>query len=107
VRARPLQLRADEQADLPDLDELAAEDLIRRVPVEGQSWTLFQPTSRGLQTAQQLVDAMTERDIPIARKPFEINQLIAGMTFAQLVEHVYDVYPTFETRSIFRRQLAS
>jgi hypothetical protein len=29
------------------------------------------------------------------------------MTFAQLVEHVYDLYPAFERRSIFRRQLAS
>ena len=90
-----------------DLDELAAEGLIRRVPVEGQSWTLFQATPRGLQTAQQLVDAMAERDLPIARKLFEIKKLVAGMTFAQLVEYVYDRYPAFETRSIFRRQLAS
>lgn len=90
-----------------DLDELAADGLIRRVPVEGQTWTLFQATPRGLHTAQQLVDAMTERDIPIARKLFEIKQLVAGMTFAQLVEYVYDLYPAFEGRSIFRRQLAS
>ena len=90
-----------------DLDELAAEGMIRRVPVEGQSWTLFQATPKGLESAQRLVDAMTESDVPIARRLFAIKQLVVGMTFAQLVEYVYDRFPDFETRSIFRRQIAS
>jgi DNA-binding PadR family transcriptional regulator len=89
-----------------DLEELKAEGLIRRVPVEGQSWTLFQATPRGLEAAQRLVEAMSACDIPVARKLFEIKRLVAGMTFAELVEYVYERYPRFEARSIFRRQLA-
>jgi hypothetical protein len=90
-----------------DLDQFAADGLIRRVPVEGQSWTLLQATPVGLEAAQQLVDGMAARDIPVARRLFEIKQLVVGMTFAQLVEYVYERFPAFETRSIFRRQLAS
>jgi hypothetical protein len=49
---------------------------------------------------------MSAGDIRVARKLFEIKRLVAGMTFAELVEYVYERYPRFETRSIFRRQLA-
>lgn len=89
-----------------DLDELEADELIRRVPVEGQSWTLFRTSPQGLNAAQQLVDDMRPDDVPVARGLFEIKQLVAGMTFGDLVEYVYDRYPDYEARSIFRRQLA-
>jgi hypothetical protein len=90
-----------------DLDQLAGEGLIRRVPVQGQSWTLFQTTPKGLEVAQRLVDAMAAGEIPVARRLFEIKQLVVGLTFAQLVEYVYDRYPVFETRSIFRSRSSS
>jgi hypothetical protein len=89
-----------------DLDELEAQALIRRVPVEGQSWTLFQATPKGLEAAQGLVDGMVGRDIPVARKLFEIKRMVAGMTFAELVQYVYERFPDYESNSIFRRQLA-
>lgn len=89
-----------------DLDELEAEGLIRHVPVEGQSWTLFRASPQGLEAAERLVDDMRPEDVPVARRLFEIKQLIAGMTFGELVEYVYDRFPEFESRSIFRRQLA-
>ena len=89
-----------------DLDELVDEELIRRVPVEGQTWTMYKASPNGLLAAQRLVDDMEPRDIPIARKLFEIKRLVVGMTFADLVEYVYERFPDFETRSIFRRQLA-
>lgn len=89
-----------------DLDELVAEELIRRVPVEGQTWMMYKAAPNGLVAAQRLVDDMEARDIPIARKLFEIKRLVVGMTFAELVEYVYERFPDYETQSIFRRQLA-
>jgi hypothetical protein len=89
-----------------DLDELVDEGLIRPGPVEGQTWTIYKASPNGLLAAQRLVDDMEARDIPIARKLFEIKRLVVGMTFAELVQYVYERFPDYETRSIFRRQLA-
>src|SRR3954453_10941034 len=47
-----------------DLDQLSGDGMIGRVPVEGQSWALFQVTQAGLDAARELVDDMTERDVP-------------------------------------------
>ena len=89
-----------------DLEELVDEGLSRRVPVEGQTGTMYMAAPKALVAAQRLVDDMEGRDIPIARKLFEIKRLVVGMTFAELLEYVYERFPDYETRSIFRRQLA-
>jgi len=54
-----------------DLDVLQTEGLVRRVAVEGQSWTLFRASPNGLDAAKRLVDGMSARDIPVARRLFE------------------------------------
>jgi hypothetical protein len=89
-----------------DLDELEADGLIRRVAVESQSWTLVRASPNGLAAATRLVDGITAHDIPAARRLFEIKGLVAGMTFTELVEYIYDRFPDYEARSIFRRQTA-
>jgi len=87
-----------------DLDELVAEGLAQKVPGEGQSLSLFRATTTGLGEAERLVNGMSARDVPIARKLYELKGLVAGRTFAELVEYVYERFPDYESRSIFRRQ---
>lgn len=86
-----------------DLDALVAEGLASAKRVEGQSWALFRATPRGLRRAEQVVEQMGSSDIPVARRLFDIKQLVAEKTFAELVEYVYDRFPAYEARSVFRR----
>lgn len=87
-----------------DLDGLVAEGLAQKVPVKEQSWSLFRATANGLAKAERLVNGMSARDMPVARKLYEIKGIVAGKTFAELVEYGYERFPDYEARSIFRRQ---
>jgi uncharacterized protein len=88
-----------------DLDELETAGFIRRMTVEGQTWTLLRASPQGLTAATHLVEELRTEDVPIARRLFEIKQLVARMTFGDLVEYVSDRYPDYESQSLFRRQL--
>lgn len=90
-----------------DLDGLIADGSASAQPVEGQSWSLFRATSRGLRQAQRLVNGMSGRDTPLARKLYEIKQLVAGKTLDELVDYVYERWPEYESQSVFRRLPAS
>jgi hypothetical protein len=57
--------------------------------------------------AGRLVEDMRPPDIPLARKLYEIKQLVAKSTFDELVEYIYERWPEYESESIFRRLPAS
>jgi uncharacterized protein YwgA len=87
-----------------DLDVLVAAGLVERTPVEGQSWSRVRPTEAGIERGRQLVDQAMRARPDAARFLFKTKQFVASQTFEALLENVYERYPDYATKSIFRRR---
>lgn len=87
-----------------DLDVLVASGLVEKVPVEGQSWSRYKPTFRGIEKSHRLMKEAMDKYPDDAKHLHDTKQSVAGMTFAALLEDVYARYPDFATKSIFRRR---
>jgi uncharacterized protein YwgA len=87
-----------------DVDQLVAEGLVERVPVEGQSWSRYRPTRRGVERGSELLADAKARHLDAARKLYDTKGTVASMTFDALLEDVYDRYPDYATQSVFRRR---
>lgn len=85
-----------------DLADLVAADLIEAVPVKGQSWSRYVATPKGLKEGQELLDS--EPSPSIAQSLHRIKKDVASKTFKALLEDVYDRYPAFAEKSVFRRE---
>jgi uncharacterized protein len=86
-----------------DLDDLVSDGLVERMPVEGQTWARYKPTLRGVEKGHRLINSAIARHADDTRRFYEMKQSVADMTFATLLEDVYDRYPAYATNSIFRR----
>jgi uncharacterized protein YwgA len=86
-----------------DLDDLVAEGLLERRPVPGQPWKRFRATESGRAQAQQLLDQADTPTLTAARALYEIKQSTVSKGFAELLNDVYDRYPAYASRSVFRR----
>jgi DNA-binding PadR family transcriptional regulator len=84
-----------------DLDDLAERGLIAATPVEGQTWSRYSATEDGLVAARDLLEQEPSQEA--ARLLFEIKDDVASHTFQQVLEDVYDRYPEFASKSVFRR----
>lgn len=84
-----------------DLEVLIAEDLVEAVSVEGQAWSRYVATEKGLLQAKKLLQR--EPGEAAAHRLHEIKQEIASKTFSAVLEDVYDQYPEYATKSVFRR----
>lgn len=84
-----------------DLDQLQGEELIRTVPVEGQSWTRYIVTTAGVAKARDLL--ADERSEVAARQLLAIKRAVATKTFSELLDDVYERFPEYAANSIFRR----
>lgn len=83
-----------------DARELARRGEVTRMPVPGLSWHALRLTPIGDMRAGALRLDLTEaREDALTR----IRTLVDGHSFADLLEHVYDRYPEYATRSVFRR----
>lgn len=85
-----------------DLDDLAADGLLRAVEVSGHSWQRYLSTPEGNERARALLDE-DEAPLDSAQKLYEIKRSIVDKNFAKLLNDVYDRYPTFASRSVFRK----
>jgi hypothetical protein len=86
-----------------DLDALVHCGLVVRVPVEGLRWTCSALSSAGAARAAALTTT-ARRDAPLAhRRLLRIAGLLDRLTFAELLRTVYERYPEFAARSVFRR----
>jgi DNA-binding PadR family transcriptional regulator len=85
-----------------DLDDLVSEGLVETVPVNGQSWSRYVATDRGRERGRALMSG--EVPAPAARRLHAIKRDVASKTFREVLEDVYDRYPDFATKSVFRRQ---
>jgi len=84
-----------------DLEDLVSEGLIAEKPVEGQSWSRYVPTEKGLEAGRELLGR--DDSAAVAKVLHRIKKEVAGKTFKALLEDVYERYPAFASKSVFRR----
>lgn len=84
-----------------DLETLLENDLIEAEPVEGQSWARYSATERGLISARELLKS--EPSQTAAQRLFEIKNEVSSHTYQEVLEDVYERYPEFASKSVFRR----
>jgi DNA-binding PadR family transcriptional regulator len=87
-----------------DLDQLEADGLVERVPVEGQRWSRYRATASGVATVRRLLTEMDDSGSNAARLLFSIKRQVAGVGFRELLEDVYQRYPAYAEESVFRTQ---
>lgn len=79
-----------------DLNQLVAEGLVEEIPVPGQTWNLYAPTSSGVERAKSL-------EVPqsaIEKLSNQRNKVIS-LSFLKLLQFVYQKYPQFAKNSVF------
>jgi hypothetical protein len=87
-----------------DVDSLVEEGLVEEVPVEGQSWCRYRPTSTGVRRGHELLNEGIETDARSTEFLFQTKASVATMSFDALLENVYERYPPFAAQSVFRRR---
>ena len=83
---------------------MADQALIQRVPVEGQSWSRFKATDSGVAAANRILDRAMQEAPEAAQYLYATKTTVNAKSFDALLEDVYERYPQFATRSIFRRR---
>ena len=83
-----------------DLDGLVRRGLVERRPVPGYSWSRFAATERG---AQRVAALRASADARVVARLAAIKRTVVALSFADLLAMVYDRYPAYATRSVFRR----
>ena len=86
-----------------DVRLLCREHILDSTPIEGAAWQLLGLGASGrlvaerlrLEAARHHPDTLTELE--------SIRREISGLSFSELLEHVYDCYPAYAIRSVFRR----
>ncbi|HEY3435362.1 MAG TPA: hypothetical protein VGK41_06890 [Solirubrobacterales bacterium] len=84
-----------------DLERLVAEGLVAENPVEGQSWSRYVPTEKGLEVGRELLAQEVSGEV--AKGLHQIKKEVASKTFKALLEDVYERYPAYASESVFRR----
>lgn len=84
-----------------DLERLESEGHIEAISVEGQSWARYVATEKGLIQARDLL--RQEQSEEVARHLHAIKQEVVSKTFSALLDDVYDRYPAYAAKSIFKR----
>lgn len=84
-----------------DLEELVAEGLVAEKPAEGRSWSRYVPTEKGLEAGRELL--RRKASDRVAQDLYRIKKEVASKTFKALLEDVYERYPTYASKSVFRR----
>lgn len=84
-----------------DLEFLSKQDLVEAVAVDGQSWARYSATEQGLVAARDLL--AQEPSQAAAQRLYEIKVDVSSHSFKEVLEDVYDRYPEFASKSVFRR----
>ncbi len=86
-----------------DLDVLVRDGLVARIDVEGKSWSRFRATPKGVRVGERALEkAQAEGRLEAAQMLHEIKRRVAGLPFNELLEGVYDEFPEYATKSVFR-----
>lgn len=101
---RPYNYGPMSQEVYADVDELVRDGLIEETAVEGQSWSRYRATDRGVSRGRRLLAQASGTHARALDHLFELKQSVASRTFAALLEDVYDRYPEYAAKSIFQRR---
>jgi len=82
-----------------DLEELLEKGLLEQIPVPGARWHRYLRTPLGKVSAEEL---RASADPSFVDTQNEIRDKVTGLPFRQLLKVVYDEYPEFATKSVFR-----
>jgi hypothetical protein len=77
--------------------------LIDALPIQGATWQLLELTASGGRQAESLRRSAEREQPDVLTRIDAIRREISGLTFAELLEHIYDRYPEYAVRSVFRR----
>jgi len=87
-----------------DLDTLVEQGLLTRDAVAGKTWSRYRATEAGIREAMSVLErAQSERKTSAAEKLYELKQMVASVSFNDLLERVYSAHPEFAVNSVFRR----
>ncbi len=87
-----------------DLDRLVDEGMLERVPVDGKRWSRYKPTEVTFDEGERVLErAADEHVLDAARDLFEIKREVSNVGFSELLERVYEAYPEFAVKSVFRK----
>jgi uncharacterized protein YwgA len=83
-----------------DLDALVAEGLAAQYGVPGYSWSRYHLTDRGLARLREL---FVHTDNGCLEEAAAVKQHVADVSFNTLLSEVYEEFPDYATRSVFKR----
>lgn len=84
-----------------DLESLTEQGLIEAKEVQGQSWSRYVATENGLLAARELL--RQEPSEATARLLYAIKADVSSHTYREVLEDVYDRFPEYASKSVFRR----
>lgn len=85
------------------LRDLVRAGLVERRSAPGVPWGRYSVTAAGAARAGELETALGPRALERLARLREIRARIAGQTFGELLTDVYDRYPEYSGRTVFRR----
>lgn len=85
-----------------DVDVLVRRGLLERLAADGQTWRRIRATRRGLERARALETEIGSQHISLVRMR-GIRRLVVGLDFSRLLTTIYQRYPAYASRSVFRQ----
>lgn len=87
-----------------DLDRLVDDGYLIRRPQPNKSWARYKPGPKALAAGHRLLGEIEkEGRLPEAHRLYQIKQSVSSVGFSELLETVYERYPDYAVRSVFRR----
>ena len=86
-----------------DVELMVRRGLLERRAVDGQSWRQVCATRRGHERARGLQARAGGREAADLVRLRRIRRLIGGLDFTRLLLTIYERYPAYAARSVFRR----
>lgn len=83
-----------------DLEGLENDGLIERMQVPGDTYYRYRRTRRGNEVAAELASQAPRN---LAQAINEARQAVTGVGFDELLRRVYEKYPDYATKSLFKR----
>jgi hypothetical protein len=87
-----------------DVEVLVQRGLLERRAVDGQAWRRVRATPDGRSRAMELQRRAAGHERPAMTRLRGIRRLIDSLDFSSLLATIYERYPAYASRSVFRRQ---
>ena len=86
-----------------DVEALVREGLLEHRVVDGRRWRPVRATPAGRERAQQLVEHASPCEHAAIERLRGIRRFVRGVDLGRLLAVIYERYPAFAERSVFRR----